>query len=80
MELIHPPASAKNVALRSDGEVLEGHVISELGTYGTILWDQKDKNILQNEEGGYLLRTKAKGVNEGGVASGFSSLDSVILF
>ena len=80
MELIHPPASAKNIALRSDGEVLEGHVISELGTYGTILWDQKDKNILQNEKGGYLLRTKAKGVNEGGVASGFSSLDSVILF
>ena len=79
MELIHPSASAKNVALRSDGEVLGGHVISELGVYGTILWDQKTGHTLHNEEGGYLLRTKAKEVNEGGVASGFSSLDSVIL-
>lgn len=79
MELIHPSASAKNVALRSDGEVLGGHVISELGVYGTILWDQKGGNTLHNDEGGYLLRTKAKEVNEGGVASGFSSLDSVIL-
>lgn len=80
MELIHPPASAKNVVLRSDGEVLGGHVISELGIYGAILWDQKGGNILHNEQGGYLLRTKAKNVNEGGVASGFSSLDSVVLF
>lgn len=80
MELIHPPTNAKNIALRSDGEVLEGHVISELGVYGTILWDQKGGNVLHNEEGGHLLRTKAKDVNEGGVASGFSSLDSIVLF
>lgn len=80
MELIHPPTSAKNVALRSDGEVLGGNVISELGVYGTVLWDQKGGNVLHNDQGGYLLRTKAKDVNEGGVASGFSSLDSIILF
>ena len=36
--------------------------------------------ILHNEEGGYLLRTKASGSDEGGVAAGFSSLDSFILF
>ncbi len=36
--------------------------------------------ILHNEEGGYLLRTKASGSDEGGVAAGFSSLDSLILF
>ncbi|EYE93398.1 glutathione synthase [Aspergillus ruber CBS 135680] len=80
MELIHPPASAKNVALRSDGEVLGDNVISELGIYGTILWDQEGGNVLCNEQGGYLLRTKAKDVNEGGVATGFSSLDSIVLF
>ncbi|PKY04454.1 glutathione synthase [Aspergillus campestris IBT 28561] len=80
MELITPP-DAKNVALRSDGEVLSGNVISELGIYGTILWDQKSRGqILHNEEGGWLLRTKAKDVNEGGVATGFSSLDGIILF
>ncbi|KAL4919436.1 hypothetical protein BDW62DRAFT_178936 [Aspergillus aurantiobrunneus] len=80
MELIHPPAAAKNVALRSDGEVLGGGVIGELGVYGTILWDQDGGKILHNEQGGWLMRTKAEGVNEGGVATGFSSLDSVILF
>ncbi|KKK20168.1 glutathione synthetase [Aspergillus ochraceoroseus] len=80
MELITPPAAAKNIALRSDGEVLSGAVIGELGIYGTILWDQAGGEILRNEQGGWLMRTKAKDVNEGGVATGFSSLDSVVLF
>ncbi|KAL2825637.1 hypothetical protein BDW59DRAFT_71826 [Aspergillus cavernicola] len=80
MELITPPATAKNVALRSDGEVLGGGVIGELGVYGTILWDQAGGKIHHNEQGGWLMRTKAKDVNEGGVATGFSSLDSVVLF
>ncbi|CAG7961659.1 unnamed protein product [Penicillium salamii] len=79
MELINPAANAQNVALRNDGEVLRGDVISELGIYGTILWEDTGK-ILHNNHGGYLLRTKGKEVNEGGVAAGFSSLDGVLLF
>ncbi|KAJ5908438.1 hypothetical protein N7495_001120 [Penicillium taxi] len=79
MELINPAGSAANVALRNDGEVLRGNVISELGIYGTILWDTKG-DILHNDQGGWLLRTKGKEVNEGGVAAGFSSLDSPLLF
>jgi glutathione synthase len=79
MELINPAPNAQNVALRNDGEVLRGDVISELGVYGTILWDNSGK-VLHNNQGGYLLRTKGKEVNEGGVAAGFSSLDSVLLF
>lgn len=79
MELINPAADAKNVALRNDGEVLRGNVISELGVYGTILWDKTGK-IHHNDQGGWLLRTKGKEVNEGGVAAGFSSLDSVLLY
>ncbi|OQE40045.1 hypothetical protein PENCOP_c006G06612 [Penicillium coprophilum] len=79
MELINPAANAQNVALRNDGEVLRGDVISELGVYGTILWENTGK-VLHNEQGGYLLRTKGKEVNEGGVAAGFSSLDSALLF
>lgn len=79
MELINPAASAENVALRNDGEVLRGNVISELGVYGTILWDNMGK-VHHNDQGGWLLRTKGKEVNEGGVAAGFSSLDSVLLF
>lgn len=82
MELIQPPKSAKNIALRSDGQVASGDVISELGIFGTCLWrSQAGKaDILRNDEGGYLLRTKAKDSDEGGVAAGFSSLDSVVLF
>lgn len=79
MELINPAPDAQNIALRNDGEVLRGNVISELGVYGTILWDNMGK-ILHNDQGGWLLRTKGKEVNEGGVAAGFSSLDSVLLF
>lgn len=79
MELIQPPSEAKNVALRSDGAVISGNVVSELGIFGTILWSS-DGRILHNEEGGWLMRTKAKESDEGGVAAGFSSLDSVILY
>lgn len=84
MELIQPPASAQNVALRSDGQVARGNVISELGIFGTTLWrtsvGSSKPEILHNTEGGYLLRTKAKDSDEGGVAAGFSSLDSIILY
>lgn len=80
MELIQPPAEAKNVALRSDGGVLQGKVVTELGIYGTIIWDNKTGSVSHNEQGGWLMRTKGKDVNEGGVATGFSSLDSAILF
>ncbi|DAA77144.1 TPA_exp: Glutathione synthetase (GSH-S) [Trichophyton benhamiae CBS 112371] len=77
MELIQPPP-AKNVALRSDGQVLSGDVIGELGTYGTILWNTNGET-LHNTQGGWLMRTKAKDSDEGGVAAGFSSLDSILL-
>ncbi|RMZ86511.1 hypothetical protein DV736_g6266, partial [Chaetothyriales sp. CBS 134916] len=94
MELIHPPATAKNVVLRSDGQVVSGDVISELGIFGTCLWKKPKAQrvgelnsgelimpeIIHNTEGGYLLRTKAAGNDEGGVAAGFSSLDSLILY
>ena len=84
MELIQPPTKARNIALRSDGQVIAGDVISELGIFGTCLWENtpgsKDIRILDNKEGGYLLRTKARDSDEGGVAAGFSSLDSVILY
>ncbi|KAJ9382900.1 hypothetical protein DTO063F5_5419 [Paecilomyces variotii] len=78
MEMIQPPPTAKNIVLRSDGQVLSGHVIGELGVFGTILW-KDNGDIIHNEQGGWLMRTKGKESNEGGVAAGFSSLDSVIL-
>jgi glutathione synthase len=84
MELIQPPTEAKNTVLRSDGQVVSGKVISELGIFGTCLFrnknDSKTLEILHNTEGGYLLRTKGHDSDEGGVAAGFSSLDSLILY
>lgn len=79
MELIQTPPLARNTVLRSDGEVLSGNVVGELGIFGTILW-KDDGTILHNEQGGWLMRTKGKEHNEGGVAAGFSSLDSILLF
>ena len=107
MELIKTPPEAKNTVLRSDGSVVSGNVISELGIFGACLWRSTKRtseaihariglagaghtgigltggqppDILHNEEGGYLLRTKGKDSDEGGVAAGFSSLDSLILY
>jgi glutathione synthetase len=80
MELIQPPFEAKNVILRSDGAVVSGNVVGELGIFGTALWNSEDGRILHNEEGGWLMRTKGKESNEGGVAAGFSSLDSILLY
>ena len=52
--------------------------VSELGIYGTFLGDGVGKPIL-NDFAGYLLRTKPVGVDEGGVATGYSVLSSVAL-
>lgn len=74
MEIIIPPP-VQNVILRN-GALEQGGVICELGVYGTCLWDQVSKEVLHNEEAGYLLRTKGDKSEEGGVAAGFGSMDS----
>ncbi|XMA08638.1 hypothetical protein WAI453_001429 [Rhynchosporium graminicola] len=74
MEIIIPPP-VQNIILRN-GALEQGGVICELGVYGTCLWDQATKEIMHNEEAGYLLRTKGDKSEEGGVAAGFGSMDS----
>jgi glutathione synthase len=54
--------------------------LSELGIYGTFIGNSNHTDtILRNDTTGYLLRTKPDGVDEGGVANGSSSLNSVLL-
>ena len=53
--------------------------ISELGIYGVFLGAGETAEPILNEYAGYLVRTKADGVDEGGVATGYSVLGSVIL-
>lgn len=78
MELIVPP-EFKNKILRA-GELYNGNVVSELGVFGTILWNQSSGDILLNEQAGWLLRSKLESSDEGGVAAGFGCIDSVYLF
>lgn len=78
MELIQPAEGIRNSVLKSNGDVLHGRVVGELGLYGTILWGEKG-SVRHNSDGGYLYRTKGKDSNEGGVAAGFSALDSIVL-
>jgi glutathione synthetase len=77
MEIITPPP-VQNLILRN-GVIEKGGVICELGIYGTCLWDATTKTVLHNEDAGYLLRTKGDKSEEGGVAAGFGSMDSVRL-
>jgi glutathione synthetase len=74
MEIITPPP-VHNLILRN-GAIEKGGVICELGVYGACLWNQTTKEVLYNEEAGYLLRTKGDKSEEGGVAAGFGSMDS----
>ena len=76
MELIQPPPLTNSII--REGRVVTGGVVCELGVYGTILWDENGE-ILENDEAGWLLRTKGQGVDEGGVAAGFGCVDSVCL-
>lgn len=78
MELITPP-EYQNKILRN-GEIYCGNIVSELGIFGSILWNSQTGEILSNEESGWLLRSKLQSSNEGGVAAGFGCIDSVYLF
>ncbi|MCJ1351116.1 MAG: hypothetical protein MMC33_001098 [Icmadophila ericetorum] len=76
MELIEPPALSNSIF--REGVLKTGEVIGELGVYGTCLW-RADGEVLMNKEAGYLLRTKGRESEEGGVAAGFGCVDSVCL-
>ncbi|PWN54140.1 glutathione synthase [Violaceomyces palustris] len=65
--------------------IVSKDVVSELGIYGYSLFrpetDEKDGRVrvLKEESGGFLLRTKGRESDEGGVAVGFSVIDSPVL-
>ncbi|RDW23574.1 hypothetical protein B0I72DRAFT_141399 [Yarrowia lipolytica] len=77
MELINPPV-IQNHILRK-GELFTGDTLSELGVFGTVLWNSENGEILHNDTTGWLLRTKLESSNEGGVAAGFGCIDGVYL-
>lgn len=81
MRLIHPPEDLGNYLVRAGGATegaVRADVISELGIFGWALFGGKDGSV-EEKEVGWLVRTKGKDSNEGGVAAGFSVLDSILL-
>ena len=48
-------------------------MVSELGIFGCYL--KEGDKVIANETAGHLLRTKARGVEDGGVAAGRAVLD-----
>jgi len=88
MQLIVTPSNVGNYLIRpgSTSESSESQtpvktdVISELGIFGWSLFGKDGTHDnLQEGTAGWLLRTKGTESNEGGVATGFSVLDSVLL-
>ena len=81
MELIRAPEGLGNYLVRAGGGnagAVRAEVISELGIFGWALFGGEDGAVTEKEVG-WLVRTKGKDSNEGGVAAGFSVLDSIVL-
>lgn len=81
MELIAAPEGLGNFLVRAGGgtdSAVKTDVVSELGIFGWALLSGKD-GAVREKEVGWLVRTKGKDSNEGGVATGFSVLDSLLL-
>lgn len=78
MELIHPPTH-KNKIIRNS-EVYHEEIVSELGIFGTVLFNEENGDIRANDNAGHLLRSKFSTSDEGGVAAGFGCVDNVYLY
>ena len=82
MDLIQPPDGLRNSLVRAgDSDPKIGEVVSELGIFGTVLFEDTEKgaSFKINKMAGHLLRTKGRESDEGGVAVGFSVIDSPFL-
>lgn len=95
MALIVPPAGIGSYLVRATpgaggtgqseearATLVRAETISELGIFGWALFGKDEgTGVVRQERGdvGWLMRTKGVDSNEGGVAAGFSVLDSVVL-
>lgn len=81
MEYINSPREKNKLLLRdnleNDSKFQPEHIVSELGIFGSITYDGQD--ITSNRAAGYLVRSKRHGVKEGGVASGYAGISSLLL-
>nr|CDS27752.1 glutathione synthetase [Hymenolepis microstoma] len=77
MERFEPPLIENCVVGADYAPPIMRKMVSELGIYGILLSDGKVE--MMNDHAGHLLRTKFVGVDEGGVVTGFASLDTPLL-
>ncbi|KAI6039646.1 hypothetical protein EDC04DRAFT_2683650 [Pisolithus marmoratus] len=86
MQLILPPQGLGSYLVRAgatsdangDNKVVRSATISELGIFGWALFS-RETGVHERGDVGWLVRTKGVESNEGGVAAGFSVLDSIVL-
>ncbi|KIM66711.1 hypothetical protein SCLCIDRAFT_1211105 [Scleroderma citrinum Foug A] len=94
MELIVPPRGVASYLVRAQGmttnnglesngdrkggKTVRAETVSELGIFGWSLFS-RETGVHERGDVGWLVRTKGVESNEGGVATGFSVLDSVVL-
>lgn len=88
MRLIEPPQGVGGWLVRSGAEPVKSDVVSELGVFGWALFGPAmegdvggvdEKAGIEEKTVGWLVRTKGRESDEGGIAVGFSVLDSVVL-
>ena len=73
MERLYPPVhQAQGIR---DGQLWQDEVVSEIGQFGIFL--ARNDEILLNRGSGYLVRTKKRNANEGGISSGSGHLNSL---
>jgi glutathione synthase len=73
------PVEAKNYMLRPFKAPHLETVVSEMGIYGSFISDCEKGKVLWNTVDGYLLRSKAAHVNQGGISEGSGVIDSLLL-
>ncbi|KAI6140616.1 glutathione synthase [Pisolithus tinctorius] len=87
MQLILPPQGVGSYLIRAGGstpglnggnKTVRSETVSELGIFGWALFS-RETGVRERGDAGWLVRTKGVESNEGGVAAGFSVLDSVVL-
>jgi hypothetical protein len=77
IELIRSPREEGTYLVQPGTGRVKARMMNELGVFGWALFGEGRK--IREEQVGWLVRTKAEDVDEGGVASGFCVLDSVLL-
>eukprot|EP00929_Paragymnodinium_shiwhaense_P060622 TRINITY_DN30266_c0_g2_i1.p1 TRINITY_DN30266_c0_g2~~TRINITY_DN30266_c0_g2_i1.p1 ORF type:complete len:513 (+),score=86.67 TRINITY_DN30266_c0_g2_i1:113-1651(+) len=75
MQRIEP--QPQEAILTRMGTATHAPALSEFGFYNVYVGD--GRTVYKNEHAGHLVRTKAEGVDEGGVASGYAVLNSPFL-